>query len=160
MSFEKHYTAAFTLADHHVEAEMETLPGEAEHLLRDMVRRDRYAEAEVTALATAIRKLRIDGKLVFRNTREGMRRVKGNEVQHLPSPREYMDPDTMETVNDRLLTKVVQWEFWLAKKDPFADCFEQYWEEPETVDPQDPPVASSVIANPTPRPPEIGAVES
>jgi hypothetical protein len=143
MPFQKNYEWKDEFAGHQVVAEFETMPGEAENLIRDLVRRDRFADAEITAVVSALRKLYVDEKLLFKNTRQGARRVQGNEMMHLPPARDYMDPDTMESLTDALLKRVVKHEFWLAKKDPFDECFDRYLDEEDDEGP---------ATNPTPVP--------
>lgn len=124
MSFTKNYSKEFIFAGHDVEVEFETLPGEAASLVRDFIRKGNHGQAEIAVLGAATQSLTVDGQKVIKKSQK-----KGNPGSvHLPS---IMDQTSFESLTDRLLKMIVSEEWWLAKKEPFDEVFEQYVEDEE-----------------------------
>lgn len=135
MSFTQEYGGSpYKFAGHKIEARFETLPGEAQGVIKDQIRKDNHGYAQVVALRAALRLLKIDDKVVLKNEGFGSQRVSNarQNVQFIPS---IMDGETMESLVDRLLADMVRHEFWLAKKKPYDEAFEEYLSEEEVADP-------------------------
>lgn len=121
------YVEEFEFAGKHIRAECEYIPGEAENLIRDHIRKDDFAMAEVTVLVSSVRKLELDGKVEYRNSTRAARRGNANTSTHFPRLR---DETTYQSLSERLLTMVVSTrETWLAKKEPFDEVFDLYLDE-------------------------------
>lgn len=137
MSFTKNYGDQFLFAGHEVEVEFETLPGEAASLVRDFIRKGNHGQAEIAVLGAATQSLTVDGQKVIKKSQKkgGMGNV------HLPS---IMDRTSFESLTDRLLKMIVAEEWWLAKKEPFDEVFEQYMEDEDEEAP-----GKQAASNPT-----------
>jgi len=132
MAFVKEYGGEpFKFMDHEVVATFEVLPGEVEQAVESKVRAGEaeYWQARQVALQVALKKLVVDGTIIYRNQLAGGQRIKGGAGQRLPSPREYYDRDAQETLTRRLLAMVVKEEFWLG--DMYPECFGEFVEEEE-----------------------------
>ena len=123
MSFTKTYGDTFVFAGHEVEVEFETLPGEAESLVRDYVRKGNHGQAEITVLGAAIQSLTVGGQKIIKKGQKKSGKLGGT---HLPR---IMDRTSYESLTDRLLKEIVKEEWWLAKKEPFDEVFAEYLEE-------------------------------
>lgn len=144
MSFVRSYSEEFIFAGHEVEVEFETLPGEAASLVRDFIRKGNHGQAEIAVLGAATQSLTVDGQKVINAKRSQKKGGMGNV--HLPS---IMDRTSFESLTDRLLKMIVAEEWWLAKKEPFDEVFEQYMEEEDEEAP-----GKKSAPNPTPLPRE------
>jgi hypothetical protein len=121
------YTEEFEFAGKHIRAECEYIPGEAENLIRDHIRKDDFAMAEVTVLVSSVRKLELDGKVEYRNSTRAARRGNTNASTHFPRLR---DDETYQSLSEKLLGVIVSTrEIWLAKKEPFDEVFDMYLDE-------------------------------
>lgn len=115
----------FSFGKHTIKADFETLPGEAEELVEDFVRAERYSHARIQVLSGALTRLEVDGQVLFKNNKRGAQRMRqGTQSQHLPSTREFFDKETKTSLTKRLQEMVVAHEFWLA--DLFPDCFGEF----------------------------------
>lgn len=124
----------FTFAGHEVKVEFEALPGEAEEWIEDLVRKDNFSMARITVLGAALKKLTVDGQIIYKNVRRGGARMdNGQGRQRLPSPREYFDRDAQKSLTKHLLAEVLKFETWLVEMYP--GCFEELVDEDQEPNP-------------------------
>lgn len=126
MPFTETYSDTFDFAGYVVEVECETLPGEAEAGLRDLVRKDDYGRAEVVLLGAAIKRLTVGGESIIKPQNRAARRGVVNNTQNSSNLPPIYDRETWESLTDRLLRFVVAHEFWLVMKEPLADVFARH----------------------------------
>lgn len=117
------YVEEFEFAGKSIRVECELMPGETESLVRDHIRKDDFASAEVTVLVSAVRRVEIDGEVKYRNATRAARRGNANVSNHFPRER---DEKTYETLLERVMKLIVSKELWLAKKEPFDEVFDVY----------------------------------
>ena len=125
-TFNETYGGAFEHAGHDIEVECETITGEAITHIRDAIRKNDYAQAEVLAVGASIQSLTRDGEAVIKRAPRSQRRsgdASQRQVAGLPAD---FDPVTGELLVDKLLQLVVSNVPWLATKQPFKDVFADY----------------------------------
>ncbi len=125
----------FMIAGHRVEVEWKDLTGEAISSIRDAVRKDEFARAEILLLGASINRLIHDEKTIIRPRSRSARRSGVAETDAEGIPNDY-DKETDELLVDLLLKRAVSQLPWLVFKHPFVDVFAQYADE--TVPEKDP----------------------
>lgn len=118
------YVEEFEFAGRDIVVECEYLSGDANTLIRDHIRKDDFAMAEVSVLRNAVQKIEIDGKAEFRGSTRAARRGRKTDTQDFPRLR---NEETYDSLADYLLGRIVaKREPWLAHKEPFDEVFEPH----------------------------------
>lgn len=138
MSFTREYEENFNFAGYAVHVEFETLPGEAEAGIRDLIRKNNFGSAQIVLLGAAIKRLQVGDKTIIKPASRAKRRANNSAAQesadNLPA---LYDRTTWESLTDHLIKIVVKEEFWIAHKEPFATAFAEFIDD-EDVPEQDP----------------------
>lgn len=120
------YTEEFPFAGKEIVVECEYISGDANSLIRDHIRKDDFAMAEVSVLRNAVQKIEIDGETKFRGQTRAARRGRQTNAQDFPRLRHERTHDSLA---DYLLGLIVaKREVWLAKKEPFDEVFEPHFD--------------------------------
>jgi hypothetical protein len=137
MSMSSGYSESFLIDGHRIEVEFKALDGETMAAVRDEIRKDNFARAEILLLGGAIESLSRDDKPIIRKRNRAERRSGGRMGSDEGIPNDY-DEGTDELLVDKLLKSVVAHEPLLARKQPFKDVFEQYGEKNDEAPKKDP----------------------